>query len=368
MIQLSDAISREQSDNSDNEYVDVHTEKVETPTFSEQVLVTGYSETQNLTPVHNVTQFVRSDFNKQDPEPESDEEISDTDGSESSDPSPELTSSETVTANTDTLTEPDMSNSETPGSGKKWVLIPVPQKVNSVETPETAEHSGETEQNLNNPETADQSSETEDTEKTINPPETAAHSSETEKSEQSVNPPETADHSSATEETSRIGEMKDHSYCVKDPDHPDMNKTFFPDVMSELPVARSGQSESHDDFSDDDDNSIPLTQMDNNDLRGRLVSYSSSPNTSSAVDTDIVQSQVLNTTGTDTKNAVDNGHYVPDTQTESDSNVSRPRTAQSSEVVPETQSEPEDLSVSTEKIFNYKRESSLIKFIKVKSG
>ena len=195
MIQLSDAIIRDQSDNSDNEYVDVHTEKVETPTFSEQVLVTGYSETQNLPPVHNVTQFVRSNFNKEEPDPESDEEVSDTDGSESSDPSPEFTSSETITANTDTLTEPDMSNSETPGNGKTWVLIPVPKKVDSVETPETAYHSSETEQ----------------TEQTVNPPETAEHSSETEETEQTektVNPPETAEHSSETERTNRQLKLK----------------------------------------------------------------------------------------------------------------------------------------------------------------
>ena len=147
-----------------------------------------------------------------------------------------------------------------------------------------------------------------------------------------------------------------------------MNKTFFPDVMSELHVVRSGQSEGQEDFSDDD-NSIPLTQRDNSEIRGRLVSYSSSPNTSSAVDTDIMQSQVLNTTGTDNENgSVVLNNYVPDTQTESDSTVSRPRTAQSSEVVPETQSEPEDLSVSTDNIFNGKPESSLIKFIKVKSS
>ena len=163
MIQLSDTMHRDESDNSDNEYVDVHTEKVETPTFSEQVLVTGYSETQNLTPVHNVTQFVRSDFYKEIPKPESDddEEVSDTDGSSSDDQSPDVTTSETITANTDTLTEPDMSNSETPGNGKTWVSIPVPKKVDPVEIAESAEDSRETDSNVNTPESAEDSRETE---------------------------------------------------------------------------------------------------------------------------------------------------------------------------------------------------------------
>ena len=186
-----------------------------------------------------------------------------------------------------------------------------------------------------------------------------------------MNTPDPAEESGDNQEPSK--NFTDHSYSAKDPHHPDLNKTFFPDVMSEL-HAKTGQSEGHDEFSDDD-NLIPLTQMDNTDVRGRLVSYSSSPNTSSAVDTEIVQSQVLNTTGTDTENGsvvlnneLSRGLYVPETQTESDSNISRPRTAQSSEVVPETQSEPEDLSVSTSKIFNDKHESSLIKLIKVKSS